>query len=178
MRNLLPALVCIAALLLAASGCERTEPDPADRAALEQLIHDYLDGLAQAYSSMSVQPLEGLASPNEIAAVRQLLRQLAGTGDRLEASLRNIEIEHLEVFRSVNATARLTEVWDVTRYDAFNGRAKGRSEGSLQSTILQFRKVDGRWIVVGRSILQRPEETPVEAVPPTASPSPVETPAS
>lgn len=172
MLKVLPAVMCATALLLGMSGCEQSEPDTADRAALEQLIHDYLDGLAEAYSSMSLEPLEGLASPNEIAAVRQLLRQLTGTGDRLEATLRNVEIDHLEVFRSVNATVRLIEVWDLVRYDAFNGRVKGRSEGSLQSTILQFRKVDGHWIVVGRSIMQRPTPPPDD----TPSPLPIASP--
>lgn len=154
-------LIAFCGLLLATVACEQTRPAAEERAALRQAVTGYLDALAESYSSMSLEPLEGHASPNEIAAVRKLLRQLAGTGDRIEATLRGFEIEGLEVFREVNATARLVEVWDLVRYDVYTGREKGRTEGSLQSTILQLRLVDGRWVVIGRSILERPTPSPV-----------------
>jgi hypothetical protein len=65
----------------------------------------------------------------------------------------------MAMFRGVNATVRLIEVWDVTRYGALDGREKGRNPSSLQNTLLQLRLVEGRWAVVGRTIMS--QETPV-----------------
>ncbi len=155
-----PTIVLVLALaMLVAAGCENTDPTPAQREAVETAVRGYLFALAEAYSTLNTGVLEGHASPNEIAAVRKLLRQLAQTADRIDAELIGFEVESMSVFRHINATVRLIEVWDVTRYGAFDGREKGRNPSSLQSTLLQLRLVDGTWIVVGRSILSR--ETPV-----------------
>jgi hypothetical protein len=162
-----PTIVLVLALaMLVAAGCENTDPTPAQREAVETAVRGYLFALAEAYSTLNTGVLEGHASPNEIAAVRKLLRQLAQTADRIDAELIEFEVESMSVFRHVNATVRLIEVWDVTRYGAFDGREKGRNPSSLQSTLLQLRLVDGTWIVVGRSILSR--DTPIpEEQPPT-----------
>jgi len=145
--------------MLVTVGCENTDPTPAQREAVETAVRGYLFALAEAYSTLDTTVLEGHASPNEIAAVRKLLKQLVQTADRIDAELIGFEVDTMAVFRHVNATVRLIEVWDVTRYGAFDGREKGRNPSSLQSTLLQLRLVDGTWIVVGRSILNR--ETPV-----------------
>jgi len=50
-------------------------------------------------------------------------------------------------------------VWDVVRYNATSGVEKGRTPDSIQYSLLQLRKVDGKWLVIGRSVLQR--ETPI-----------------
>ena len=162
-----PTIVLVLALaMLVAAGCENTDPTPAQREAVETAVRGYLFALAEAYSTLNTGVLEGHASPNEIAAVRKLLRQLAQTADRIDAELIGFEVESMSVFRHINATVRLIEVWDVTRYGAFDGREKGRNPSSLQSTLLQMRLVDGTWIVVGRSILSR--DTPIpEEQPPT-----------
>ncbi len=163
-----PTIVLVLALaMLVAAGCENTDPTPAQRDAVETAVRGYLFALAEAYSTLNTGVLEGHASPNEIAAVRKLLRQLAQTADRIDAELIGFEVESMSVFRHINATVRLIEVWDVTRYGAFDGREKGRNPSSLQSTLLQLRLVDGTWIVVGRSILSR--ETPI---PEEESPTP------
>ncbi len=162
-----PTIVLVLALaMLVAAGCENTDPTPAQREAVETAVRGYLFALAEAYSTLNTGVLEGHASPNEILAVRKLLRQLAQTADRIDAELIGFEVESMSVFRHINATVRLIEVWDVTRYGAFDGREKGRNPSSLQSTLLQLRLVDGTWIVVGRSILSR--DTPIpEDQPPT-----------
>lgn len=153
-------LVAVGAVLAAVAtfGCENTTPDPEQEAAVQQAVDRYLDALAESYSNLNVKPLEGLASPNEIARVRNLLQSLAQTGDRVDSSLRGYQVDHLEVFREINATVRLIEVWDVVRYNAFTGEEKGRTPDSIQKTVLQLRLVDGKWIVIGRSVLER--ETP------------------
>ena len=93
--------------------------------------------------------------------MRKLLTDLARTGDRIQSTLRGYHIENMEMFREINAAARVVEVWDVVRYDAFTGVEKGRTPDSIQHSLLQLRLIDGRWMVVGRSIMQR--ETPVAA---------------
>lgn len=145
--------------LVVASGCEAESLDPAERAAVERTIEGYLNALAESYSNLDVAPLEQWASPNEIAAVHKLLNSLAQTGDRVDSTLLGFHIEHVGVFRQLNATARMVEIWDVVRYDSFTGVEKGRTPDSIQNTLIQLRKIDGRWMVVGRAILQR--ETPV-----------------
>lgn len=157
-------IVGLAAAALLAAACENTEPKPAERQAVEAAVRGYLDALAEAYSTLDPSALEGHASPNEIAAVRKLLEELLqSTGDRVDASLTGFEIESMSVFRSINATVRLVEVWDITRYGAATGIEKGRFESTIQYTLLQLRLVDGRWLVVGRTNLKR--ETPLPAAP-------------
>ncbi len=152
------AIAMVAVLALAATGCEDSVPDPAERAAIESVVDGYLGALADAYSNLDVAPLEKWASPNEVVRVRNLLKGLAQTGDRMESTQRTHHVEHLEIFREINATVRLVEVWDVVRYDAFTGVEKGRTEDSIQNTLLQLRLVDGRWIVIGRTVMKT--ETP------------------
>jgi hypothetical protein len=145
--------------LLAMTACENTEPSPEQRQAVEQAVRAYLFALADAYSTLDVSVLEGHASPNEIAAVKKLLTELLQkTGDRLDAELIDFDIDSMSMFRSINATVRLWEFWDITRYGAADGVEKGRTQ-SIQNTLLQMRLVDGKWICVGRSIMS--QETPI-----------------
>ena len=147
------AIGMVVVMALVATGCENSAPDPAERAAIEKAVDGYLGALAEAYSNFDVAPLEEWASPNEVVRVRNLLKGLAQTGDRVDSTERTHHVEHLEVFREINATVRLVEVWDVVRYDAFTGVEKGRTEDSIQNTLLQLRLVDGRWIVIGRTVM-------------------------
>lgn len=160
-------LVAMVAGLAACGGAAGDAEDP-QREAVEHAVDVYLDALARAYSTFDVSPLEGVASPNEIEAVKLMLRRLSMGGDRLEARLLGYEYEGLEVFRDVNATVRLVEIWDITRFDAFSGREKGRNPNSWQKTLLQLRRVEGTWIVIGRSILEQaaPDSTPAVVIAP------------
>ena len=159
-------LVAMVAGLAACGGPAGNADDP-QRGEVEHAVDVYLEALAQAYSTFDVTPLEGVASPNEIEAVKLMLQRLSMGGDRLEARLLGYEYEGLEVFREVNATVRLVEIWDITRFDAFSGREKGHNPNSWQKTLLQLRRVDGTWIVIGRSILEQatPQSTPTVVVP-------------
>ena len=153
-------VVVLALATLVAAGCENTEPSPSEEAAITLAVSGYLDALAEAYSTLDADVLEGHASPNEIAAVHKLLKELLQTtGDRIDAQLMGSEIETMTVFRGINATVRLTEVWDITRYGAADGIEKGHFESTIQRTLLQLRLIDGRWVIVGRSNLE--QETPV-----------------
>ena len=155
----LASIGLIATVLATAVACDTGEPDPAVRADIDRTVNGYLNALAESYSNLDTSPLDEWASPNEVLAVRKLLTDLARTGDRIQSTLRGYHVEHLKVFRRINATARLVEVWDVVRFDAFSGVEKGRTPNSIQNTMLQLRLVDGRWVVIGRSIMVR--ETPV-----------------
>jgi hypothetical protein len=154
-------LVCgVTALALLSLSCAGPERVAEEEAAVEAAARAYLFALADAYSTLDTSVLEGHASPNEILAVRKLMKDLLQmTGDRIDAELVGIDVQALELFRGINATVRLIEVWNVTRYGAGDGIEKGRAENSIQNTILQMRLVEGRWICVGRSILSR--ETPL-----------------
>lgn len=157
-RSIMVYAVSLAMLLVAA--CENTEPSPEERQAVETAVRGYLFALAEAYSTLDINVLEGHASPNEIAAVQKLLTDLLQmTGDRIDAEMVGFDIQSMSVFRSINATVRLVEVWDITRYGAADGVEKGRTENSIQNTLLQMRLIDGKWICVGRSIMSR--ETPI-----------------
>jgi hypothetical protein len=149
--------------LLAAAACENTDPSPEEAQSIEEAVGGYLQALAEAYSTLDTGVLEGHASPNEVAAVHKLLKELLQTtGDRIDAELIGFEIETMSVFRGVNATVRLIEVWNITRYGAADGIEKGRFESTIQRTLLQLRLIEERWVIVGRSNLE--QETPV-AVP-------------
>jgi len=146
--------------LLMVAACENTDPSPQEAQAIEEAVGGYLNALAEAYSTLDTGALEGHASPNEIAAVHKLLKELLqSTGDRIDSQLMGFDIETMTVFRGINATVRLIEVWDITRYGAADGVEKGHFENTIQRTLLQLRLIEGRWIVVGRSNLE--QETPV-----------------
>jgi hypothetical protein len=157
-------LAAAAAAILAVTGfgCGTDEPTQEERAAVEGAVHGYLGALAQSYSTLDLSHLEGHASPVEIRNVRNLLQQLANTGDRVEATLVGIEITGLDVFRNVNASVALVEVWDLIRFDARNGQEKGRTDGSVQSTLIQLRRIEGDWQVIGRHILDRETGPPLD----------------
>jgi hypothetical protein len=168
-RRIMTCVLVLSMLIVAA--CEDTNPTPEERQAVEAAVRGYLFALAEAYSTLDITVLEGHASPNEIAAVKKLLTDLLQlTGDRIDAEMVGFEIQSMSMFRGINATVRLVEVWDVTRYGAGDGVEKGHTENSIQNTLLQMRLVEGRWICVGRSIMsqetpipeetQRPEEGP------------------
>lgn len=160
MRARIIIIVALSVTLLATSACENTEPSPEQQQVIEQAVRGYLFALAEAYSTLDINVLEGHASPNEIAAVQKLLTDLLQkTGDRIDADMVGVEIQSMSVFRSINATVRLVEIWDITRYGAADGVEKGRTVNSIQNTLLQMRLVDGEWICVGRSIMS--QETPI-----------------
>ena len=165
--------ITVLALLIAmlfATACENTDPSPEVRLEVETAVRGYLNALAEAYSTLDINVLEGHASPNEIAHVQKLLTELLQkTGDRIDADLMDFDIQSMSVFRSINVTVRLWEVWDTTRVGAADGIEKGHTT-SIQHTILQMRLVDGIWICVGRSIMS--QETPI----PDEQPSPTEDP--
>ena len=168
-RNMTVLAVLLAMLFAAA--CENTEPSPEVRLEVEAAVRGYLGALAEAYSTLDINVLEGHASPNEIAHVKKLLTELLQkTGDRLDAEMVGFDIQSMSVLRSINATDRLWEVWDITRVGATDGIEKGHTT-SIQHTLLQMRLVEGAWICIGRSIMS--QETPV----PEESPSPTEDPA-
>ena len=164
-------LVLLLAMLIA-SACENTDPTPKESQAVELAVRGYLFALAEAYSTLDINVLEGHASPNEIAYVQKLLSDLLQkTGDRIDADMVGFEVQSMSVFRSINATVRLVEVWDVTRFGAADGIEKGRTENSIQNTLLQMRLVEGTWICVGRSIMS--QETPIPEMSPTPAEEPV-----
>ena len=146
------AAVTLAVILL---GCGAGEPNPEDRAAVEQAVRGYLDALARSYSTLDLSHLDGHASPVEKRNVRNLLQQLANSGDRVEATLVGIEVTGVDIFRDVNASVGLVEVWDLVRFEALTGREKGRTDGSVQTTLIQLRRIDGDWQVIGRHIVDR-----------------------
>ena len=152
------AALALLAGVLAAAGCEETSVSPAQRAELDRAVAGYLDALAESYSTLDVRPLEEWASPIEVATVRRILKSLVTTGDRVEATLRGYEVDRMAMFRGINATVWVVEVWDLVRYDAFSGVEKGRTDGSVQQSMLQLRRADGRWQVIARSMVQ--EATP------------------
>jgi len=148
----------ILAILVAVAvmpGCTESEPDPAERAAVEAAVNGYLHALARSYSSLNLSHLDGHASPVEKRNVRNLLQELANSGDRVEATLIGLEVTGVDIFRNVNASVGLVEVWDIVRFDALNGREKGRTSGSVQTTLIQLRKIEGDWQVIGRHIVER-----------------------
>ena len=167
-RHRLAAVVVTCVVALVGGACGTEEVPPEQRAAVETAVRGYLDALAQSYSTLNLSHLEGHASPVEIRNVRNLLQQLANTGDRVEATLVGFEVTGLDVFRGVNASVGLVEVWDVVRFDALTGKEKGRRSGSVQTTLIQLRKIDGQWLVIGRSIVERDQGTPTPDVGPKA----------
>jgi len=147
-------------VMLLASACEDTDPTPEERDAVETAVRGYLGALAKAYSNLDPNDLDGYASPSEKAAVHKLLKELLlKTGDRIDAELVGYDVQSMSIFRGNNATVRLIEVWNITRYGATDGIEKGYTPNSIQNTLLQMRLVEGRWLVIGRSIMQ--QETPV-----------------
>ncbi len=161
-RSTITAVAAVVVLVSIACGPE--SPTPEQRAVVEEATVDYLGALARAYSTLDLSHLEGHASPVEVRNVRNLLQELANSGDRVEATLVGIEVTGFDVFRDVNASVALVEIWDIVRFNALTGHEKGRTEGSVQTTLIQLRRIEGEWMVIGRHIVERD-------IPPTPSAS-------
>lgn len=104
------AVLAVIALALAGFGCGAGEPSPEAKAAVETKVRGYLDALARSYSTLDLSYLEGYASPAEVRNVRNLLQQLANSGDRVEATLVGLEFTGLDIFRNANTSVGLVEV--------------------------------------------------------------------
>lgn len=164
MRCLLARIVLIAVttgVLVIAAGCENTTPSPEERAELEAVAERYLHTVAEAYSAGDASLLEGRATTSEIQDTARLLGELQMTGDRVEATLLSVDVESIEVFRRVNATLSLLEVWDVRRIDASTGEEEDRNPRAIQESVLQLRKIDGEWMVVARRVKETNEPSNV-----------------
>ncbi len=144
-------LIALVAMVIA---CNGSTPSDEVRQKIEAVTMAYLNDLARAYSENDLGVLKEHAAPREINEVRKLLEELQTTGDRLHSTLLHAEILKVTVFRRVNATVTLTEVWDVGRYDAYTGHEKGRNPHSIQSSIVQMRRIDGIWMVIGRRVME------------------------
>ena len=71
-------------VMLLTSACENTDPTPAEREAIDSAVRGYLGALADAYSTLDPNVLDGHTSPNEKAAVHKLLKELLlKSGDRI-----------------------------------------------------------------------------------------------
>ena len=158
--------------LLAAFGCENTEPSPEVRAELEAVAERYLNTVAEAYSAGDASLLEGQATRREVLDTAKLLRDLRMTGDRVEATLLSVDVQSVDVFRRVNATLSLLEVWDVRRIDASTGEEVDRNPRAIQESVLQLRKIDGEWKVIARRVkaTNRPSNVPFPTPQPEADP--------
>lgn len=139
-------------LLVGLGGCENTTPSPQERTEIHAAVMKYLHQLSDAYTNMDARRLEGAATNSEMASVQKLLEKLAASGDRIEATLLKAEIERMSVFREINATASLLEVWDVRRLDAYTGEEKGHNPGTVQHSVIQLRKISGVWLVTYRRV--------------------------
>ncbi|MCP4901648.1 MAG: hypothetical protein GY906_32190 [bacterium] len=161
MRTLrrMTGLLLLLPVVVLSLGCEDVTPTPAEQAAVEEVLTAYLDALADAYSNLDASGLEAVASRSEVHSVQQVLNTLASSGDRVEAILLGYEIERLDVFREVNATLRLTEIWDVARYDAYTGEEKVRNRQSVQTSIIQFRLMEGEWRITARRVFESDGES-------------------
>lgn len=150
--TLLVSAVVVMALMM--TGCERTVPTQEEREAVEKVVIAYLHDLARAYSSLDANELSEHATLREMVEVNDLLGRIAASGDRMEATMLQVDFTKIEVFRAVNATAKTIEVWDVARFDAYNGKQKARNPGVVQHAIIQLRQVEGAWKVIGRRVME------------------------
>jgi hypothetical protein len=141
-------------LMVVCIGCEDVTATPEEQAQVEEVLTVYLNALASAYSNLDASALNAVATQAEIQSVQKVLNTLGSSGDRVEAILLGYEIERLDIFREVNATLRLTEIWDVARYDAYTGEEKVRNPQSVQTSIIQFRKMEGAWRITARRVLE------------------------
>lgn len=145
-------VVTLVALTVTLIGCENTEPSPQVHQEVVSAVKVYLNQLAEAYSSMDATKLEGYATKGEVSDTQELLHTLRGSGDRVEASLLRVDVLDVQVFRVVNATVTLLEVWDVRRLDYYTGKEKGHNPGTVQHSIIQLRKIEGKWVVTARRV--------------------------
>lgn len=145
-------LVLVSLLALMPMGCEDTQPSPEVRQEVVSAVTAYLNRLADAYSNLDATLLKGYATESEIRETQALLHTLRASGDRVEATLLRVDVLDVQVFRVVNATVTLLEVWDVRRLDYYTGREKGRNPNTIQHSLIQLRKIDGKWMVTARRV--------------------------
>ncbi len=158
-------------MALLGAACEDTTPSPELRAELEGVVKRYLLQLATAYSEMDASLLEGYATESEIRDTAKLIRQLGWSGDRVEATLLGVEFKDVRVFREINASVSLIEVWDIRRIDPATGREKARNPHTVQNSFIQLRKIEGKWMVTARRVQETNRPGKWKVVTPAPTPT-------
>jgi hypothetical protein len=109
----------LALLALSAPGCQRARLDP-DAHAARVAVDRYADALVLAYRAASVEPLRGVAAPEEIARVGEVIRRLREQGKVMEARRTELTVRHVEVIRRARAVTLVdvVEAWEYEHRDA------------------------------------------------------------
>ena len=145
-------IILVTAIALLAGACETDVPTPEEREAITPLVRTFLISLAKAYGDMDPRPLEGIAAPRFMEQAHHDIQLLQAGGVRLEPVLVNVTITDLKVIRHANAYVAATEVWDTRRFDSVTGEMVGQDAHSVLHSHIQFKKIDGDWLVLYREV--------------------------
>jgi hypothetical protein len=150
---LLPVLL-LPAVLLVACGGQAADPQAA-RPDIEALLEEYLPLLGEAYSGNDPSPVEGLAAARETAAIEKRLRDIRLEGRRLAPTFRSMTIEEIKVWGYANAYVTTQEIWDIRTYATGTEQLLTEQKGQRNRVKYQLKKIDGRWMVLFRTILEQ-----------------------
>lgn len=146
------AFVGLVTLAVLFGACERDTPTPEEREAITSLTRAFLLSLARSYSELDVQYLEGIAAPRFVSETYDAILTLRANGDRLDPVLVDLAITDLKVLRHANAYVFCTETWDTRRLDVVSGQLKGHDPHSVLHSVIQMKKLEGRWVVLYREV--------------------------
>lgn len=149
--------IALFSILLAATACGggTAEVSDEDRGEIIELLQTYLPKLGEAYAENDSEVLEDLAAPREIAAVEKRLRDIQLEGRRLEPTFKSVTLEDVQIWGYANAYVTTQEIWDIRTYATGSDQLLTEQPEERNRVKYQLKKIDGRWMVLFRTILEK-----------------------
>lgn len=127
------------------SGCSTNEAEIVE---IKKAVRDYNDGLLEAYSEVSMEPLMSVAGEKDLHRNEIILEKLKFEKTRMNSSIREFNFQDIKVLNKDKAVARTHEKWAVELINSETGEVKKPEEiivYDLEYTL--SRTKDGGWIV-------------------------------
>ncbi len=146
----LPLVLFLVASLLGCGSAE--EKEAADLESTAAALEVYLPKLGEAYKSGSVDVLEGLAAPKEMARIDKRIQELIDAGRTLEPEFLELTVEKVDVWGYANAFVNTVEVWNIRSYATGTHTLVAEDLAKSNRVKYQFKREGDQWLVLYRTI--------------------------
>ena len=123
-----------------------------DRQEIQAVLEAYLPLLGEAYATGDFSPLEPYAAQKEVSSVHKRVEDLAVRGRTLEATLRSVTIEDVNIWNYSNAYVTTHEVWDLVVYATGSDQVLAKEYEQPNRVKYQLKREGDSWRILFREI--------------------------
>jgi len=155
-KRIVPVAALLAAAVLIAGCASEQERSHAVKEEIRTaLAEGYLPRLARIYAGEEASILVGWAAEKEISGIAKRVEDLELQGRRLEAELRELTLEEVNVWSHSNAYVTTVETWDLRVFNTGSHALLSESIGKHDRVKYQLKRADGGdWIVLFRQLVE------------------------